>query len=219
MTRFAVYGVPGIDPGAPAIARRLREAAHAWYDRHPAITVDPRRYGFHATLKAPFALASGIRPDDLEQAVEAFAAERAPVVLSAVRPAVIGSFRALVPTGDQHGIDALAADVVRAFEPLRAPLADADIARRRPELLTERQREILHEVGYPYALDEFRCHLTLTDALDGHVDPAAVDAAIAEHFADIAGADIPLTALAICIEPAPGRPFDVHSIHPFLEIS
>lgn len=219
MTRFAVYGVPGLDPGAPDVARRLRETVQVWYDRYPDITVHPRRYGFHATLKAPFTLASGIRPEQLEQAVDAFVAERATVVLPAVRPAVIGSFRALVPTGDTAAIDALAADVVCAFEPLRAPLTEADLARRDPDRLTERQRELLDEVGYPYALDEFRCHLTLTDALDTHPDPAAVDAAIVDHFVELAGADIPLTALAVFIEPHPGRPFDVHSVHPFLESS
>lgn len=238
MTRYAVYGVPGVDPAAPAQARRLRAAAEEWFAQHPQITVHPRRYGFHATLKAPFALAESTTAAELERAVTAFAAQRDAVVLPAVRPVVIGSFRALAPSGDLAQVTEFAAEVVRAFEPFRAPLSDADIARRRPETLTPRQREILDEVGYPYSLDEYRLHLTLTDALagesrddaasdgDGASDgpgaaPASagdVDAAIRAHFAKFDGVDIPLTALALFIEPASGQPFRIRSIHPFRSI-
>ncbi|MGY1553159.1 DUF1045 domain-containing protein [Microbacterium sp. A588] len=218
MTRYAVYGVPGLDPGAPTVAVQLRAAVEDWYAQHPEITPDARRYGFHATLKAPFALADGVTIADLEAAVSAFAAGRHPVVLPAVQPLTIGSFRALVPTGDTAEVDALAQDIVRTFEPYRAPLTADDIARRRPERLTPRQREILDEVGYPFALDEFRVHLTLTDALDA-AGAAGIDHAIAGHFAAFAGADIPLTALAVFIEPDRGAPFGIHSIHPFQEIA
>lgn len=223
MTRYAVYGVPGIDPAAPAQARRLRAAAEDWFAQHPDITVHPRRYGFHATIKAPFALAEGATVAELERAVTDFAAQRDAVVLPAVRPVVIGSFRALAPTGDLTHVDALAAEVVRAFEPFRAPLSAADIARRRPETLTPRQREILSEVGYPYSLDEYRLHLTLTDSLDASSVAAPletsgeVDAAIGTHFAEFDGVDIALTALAVFIEPASGEPFRIHSIHQLRE--
>ncbi|MGM7671588.1 DUF1045 domain-containing protein [Microbacterium sp. A93] len=217
MTRCAVYAVPGLDQGAPTVAVRLRDAVESWYSEHPGITVDARRYGFHATLKAPFELASDVTISDLAAAVSAFASTRRSIVLPDLRAASIGSFRALVLGGDAVETNALAADVVRTFEPFRAPLTDSDIARRRPERLTPRQREILHEYGYPFALDEFRFHLTLTDALDG---PAAdIDAAIGRHFAAFDGADIPLTSLAVFIEPDRGQPFGIHSIHPFQEIA
>lgn len=223
MTRYAVYGVPGIDPAAPESAQRLRAAAEDWFAQHPDITVHPRRYGFHATIKAPFALAEGTTAAELEQAVTDFAAQRDAVVLPAVRPVVIESFRALAPTGDLTRVNTLAAEVVRAFEPFRAPLSDADIARRRPETLTPRQREILSEVGYPYSLDEYRLHLTLTDSLDASSLAASlgtrdeVDAAIGTHFAEFDGVEIALTALALCIEPASGEPFRIHSIHQLRE--
>lgn len=214
-----MYAVPGIEPGAATVAVRLREAAESWYAAHPALTVHPRRYGFHATLKAPFALADGATADDLTGAVAAFAAARGAVTLPAVRPVTIGSFRALVPTGDTTAVDALESEVVRAFEPFRAPLTEADIARRRPERLTPRQRALLDEVGYPHALDEFRCHLTLTDALDGSLADSGdeTDAAIAAHFAEFDGVDVPLGALAVFVEPDRGAPFRIHSIHPFQE--
>lgn len=212
MTRYAIYGVPGLDDTAPEVAVRLRERVERWYADEPEITADPRRYGFHATLKAPFRLASGRDADELERAAAAFAASEAPVALRGVRPAAIGSFRALVPTRDTAEIDALAARVVDGFEAFRAPLTDAEIARRRPERLTPRQRELLAAYGYPYVHDEFRVHMTLTDALAD--DGAAVDARLEDAFADLAGADIPLTAIAIFAEDAPGEPFRIHSIHP-----
>lgn len=212
MTRYAVYGVPGIEPGAPAIAVALRRAVADWYAAHPSITVDPRRYGFHATLKAPFRLADGASAEGLVERVAEFAAARPAVTIPAVRARAIGAFRALVPTGDTAEIDALAADVVRAFEPYRAPLTPAEIARRRPERLSERQRELLERYGYPHVLDQFRFHMTLTDSLG---EPGDVDERIAARFAAFDGADIPLTSLAVFVEPEPGAPFAVHSVHPF----
>ena len=103
-----------------------------------------------------------------------------------------------------------------AFEPFRAPLTDADIARRRPERLTPRQRELFEQYGYPYVLDEFRFHLTLTDPVpDGSA--ADVDAALAAHFGAVTGVDVPLRAIALFVERAPGADFEILSIHPFAE--
>lgn len=210
--RYAVYGVPGTGPGASAVAVALREAVSEWYAAHPDITVDPRRYGFHATLKAPFRLAPETTPDELVERVATFAGSRPPVVIPAIRPRVLGTFRALVPTGDETEVNALAADVVRAFEPFRAPLTPDEIARRRPERLSARQRELLDRYGYPHVLDQFRFHMTLTDSLD---EAGAVDDEIAAHFADFDGVDVPLTSLSVFVEPEPGAPFAVHSVHPF----
>lgn len=218
MSRYAIYGVPGIEPEASGVAVRLREAADAWYATHPDITEHPRRYGFHATLKPPFKLAPDRTLAELEAALTAFAGTRHPVMLHSLRPTALGAFRALVPAGPTHQVDALAADVVREFEPFRAPLRPEDIARRRPEHLTPRQRELLDSYGYPYVLDEFQLHLTLTDSLRGSLDDTdAVDQAIAQHFAEFDGRDVPLTSITLLVEPERGANFRVHSIHPFLE--
>ena len=40
------------------------------------LTAEPRRYGWHATLKAPFRLASGHSPDTLRTATRAFFAAK-----------------------------------------------------------------------------------------------------------------------------------------------
>lgn len=211
-----MYAVPGADEGDAAEAIRLRAAVDAWYvrDELQGLTIAARRYGFHATLKAPLHLAMGRTEDELRAAADAFAAGRTPVVISGLRPAAIGGFRALLPGGDQGGLNALASAALREFEDFRAPLDEADVRRRRPERLTRRQRELFERWGYPYVLDEFRFHLTLTDPVPAE-RAAGVDAALEEHFAGVAGVDVPLTAIAISVEPEPGASFEILSVHPF----
>jgi hypothetical protein len=217
VTRYAVYALPGAlgDADAPA-AVRLRDAVEAWYAREEFrdLTVDPRRYGFHATLKAPFRLAEGRTHAQLRAAADAFAAQRRPVTIAAPRPATLGRFRALVPHGDHADLDALAADAVRAFDAFRAAPTDAEIRRRRPERLSARQRELFERWGYPFVLDEFRFHMTLTDPVPAE-RAAEVDAALEARFDDIAGVDVPLLSIALFVEPEPGAPFRIHSVHPF----
>lgn len=213
MTRYAIYAVPGLGAGAPADARALRAAVEQWYQHHPEITEHPRRYGFHATLKAPFELAPECTVAELEAAITEFAAQRPPVMLRDVRPTVLGAFRALAPHGDTTAIDALEHEIVPAFEPFRAALRPEDLERRLRASLTARQRELLDEYGYPHVLDEFHVHLTLTDSLKD--DGARVDAAIAQHFAAHTGNDVGVTALALFVEPSPGANFTIQSVHPF----
>ncbi len=130
------------------------------------LTSDPRKYGFHATLKAPFALAAGIREDELASACAGFA--RTPRALPAIAPIVdsISGFIAVIPSEPSDELSRLAADCVRAFDGFRAPLTREDRARRRPDKLTERQRSYLDRWGYPYVMEEFRFHMTLTGSLE-----------------------------------------------------
>jgi putative phosphonate metabolism protein len=146
-----------------------------------ALTSEPRRYGFHATLKAPFRLRDGIGKTDLIDAVSRFAADQKRVELSGLRMATIGRFVALVPVGDVSRLQALAARVVDTFEHLRAPLSDADRARRLKSPLTRAQTYYLDKYGYPYVHDEFRFHMTLTGGLAKETLPA-VQTQLAELF-------------------------------------
>lgn len=130
------------------------------------ITADPRKYGFHATLKAPMALASGTTEAELASACATFAAKAPPIPL--IRPIVdsISGFIAVVPAEPASDLQQLAADCVRDFDVFRAALTAEDRARRRPEKLSERQRDCLDRWGYPYVMEEFRFHMTLTGRLD-----------------------------------------------------
>jgi len=130
------------------------------------ITAEPRRYGFHATLKPPFRLREGQTALALCAELDAFAATCAPVTLvEGLKFAQIGSFFALIPAVESHDLAAFAARVVRHFEPFRAELNPSEMARRLRANLSPRQIELLGQWGYPYVMEEFRFHLTLSDRL------------------------------------------------------
>jgi putative phosphonate metabolism protein len=136
----------------------ITQAVPDWRD----LTKDPRQYGFHATLKAPFALVPGSNEADLIAACKSFADTARPI--PAITPVVeaISGFIAVVPAQYSIELNRLAADCVRDFDPFRAPLTAEDRARRNPSALTAAQVAHLDRWGYPYVMDDFRFHMTLT---------------------------------------------------------
>ena len=160
------------------------------------LTRDPRKYGFHATLKAPMALAEGKTEADLLAACEAFAA--APRNIPAIRPVVdsISGFIAVVPAEPSADLEQLAADCTRDFDSFRAPLTAEDRARRNPSALTPRQCEYLDRWGYPYVMEDFRFHMTLTGRLDaGRREP--VLAMLRNRFSTIGLETLAIDRIAI----------------------
>ena len=124
----------------------------------------PRKYGFHATLKAPFRLADGANENELVSALTEFCASTKTADLGVLTIDRISGFLALTP--EYHdAIGCLAANIVRAFDHFRAPTSAEDIARRQPEKLTPTQRRLLNRWGYPYVLEEYRFHMTITGHL------------------------------------------------------
>jgi Protein of unknown function (DUF1045) len=150
------------------------------------LTADPRHYGFHATLKAPFELAVDQTEDALIAALvdfcgryKAFDANMAPHALS--------HFIAFRLTSETVDMQALHEVCVRAFEPFRAPLTEADIARRRRANLSAIQDERLLSFGYPYIFEDFRFHMTLTGAVKDEPLRGRIVAALQDHFRCFAG--------------------------------
>ena len=133
-----------------------------WHD----VTADPRKYGFHGTLKAPMALAAGKTEAELMAVCAEFAGKARPI--PSIRPVVdaISGFIAVIPAESAEALQQLAADCVLSFDSFRAVLTAEDRARRKPEKLSERQRDYLDRWGYPYVMEEFRFHMTLTGRLD-----------------------------------------------------
>ncbi|HEV7880431.1 DUF1045 domain-containing protein [Bradyrhizobium sp.] len=146
------------------------------------LTRDPRKYGFHATLKAPLSLARGKTEAGLLAACEAFA--NTPRQIPVIRPVVnsIGGFIAVVPSDPSPELEGLAADCVREFDAFRAPLTSEDRARRNPSTLTARQCSHLDRWGYPYVMQDFRFHMTLTGRL-GDAKREAIRTILQERFA------------------------------------
>jgi putative phosphonate metabolism protein len=152
-------------------------------DRLFQVTSEPRKYGFHGTLKPPFRLAPNTTRGVLRAAVAAFAARQHPFRLGGMKVVRIGRFLALAPVPRSSAMDALAADAMRAFEPFRGPPTEPELTRRRRAGLTPRQEAMLREWGYPYVMDEFRFHMTLTGALWAD-EAAPLAAAIEDRFGD-----------------------------------
>lgn len=205
--RYAIYHAPA--PGS-ALAR----LGAAWLGRDAdgggarvqpalpdgldiaALTAEPRRYGLHGTLKPPMRLAAGATADDLLAAVAALAARLTPVDLGRLRVAGLGPFLALVCEPQPAALDDLAAAVVAGLDGFRAPPTGAELARRRAAGLTPRQEALLSRWGYPYVMEEFRFHVTLTGRLPAEAMGPVVAAAEA-HLAPALAEPQRLDALAV----------------------
>lgn len=208
--RFALYFAPAQD-------HPLWAAGCQWLQRDASLPEDalpqtlrswiaaPRRYGFHATFKAPFRLRAGIDEASLLHAVRAFAAERPAFAMPPLEVAMLADFLALRPihpVDGQHPLRVLADACVKRFEPLRAPPTDEELARRDPAGMSTRQRELLERFGYPYVLEEWRFHMTLSDAFRGVSKPQqdAMAAQARSHFAAALALPLHCEQLAIFVQ-------------------
>ena len=224
--RYAIYFTP------PAEDPLTRRASH-WLGRdaisgeglaQPVIeafsevafselTSDPRRYGFHATMKAPFELADGVGETELVDAFERFAARQEAFTLPSLVLGQLGPFFALVPGATSSDLQTLASDCVTVFDRFRAPLDATDIARRRPERLSPGEHRNLMAWGYPYVLDDFRFHMTLTGPMERDDQPA-MRAAIESHFGGLLDRPRDIDTLSLFAEPSRGAPFLLHHMVP-----
>ena len=215
--RYAVYYAPPAGDFADRASAWLGwDAARGQMVTQPglgldaaAITTEPRRYGFHGTIKPPFRLAPGRDHAGLGAALADLAANLAPVTLPGLRLKNLDGFLALVPEGDTAPLRDLAAAVVERLDVFRAPLNEAEIARRRPERLSPRQRELLDLWGYPYVMEEFRFHLTLTDRLPPDQADGVADI-LRAHFAPVLPRPFVIGSLCLCGQVESGQ---FHLLH------
>jgi putative phosphonate metabolism protein len=213
--RYAVYLAPAPDSalwrfGSRVLGRDAAtgEAVHGFApaglssEAWRALTAEPRRYGFHATLKAPFRLKHGFDREPLEEAVARIAASTDAFDLGPLEVVALtfagGAFVALTPVRAPPALRELEARAVRDLDAFRAPPTDAELKRRKPERLTPRQRHYLNAWGYPYVLDEFRLHFTLTGAVAPLGD---VLARLDESFtASVSSNEFRVDALALFVQ-------------------
>jgi putative phosphonate metabolism protein len=218
--RFAIYFVPaagsalyrfgaavlGYDCYTGEAVARPRELGEADW---AALTAEPRRYGFHATLKAPFRLREEFSQDYLSQELREIAGSLANPPRFAPMVDLIAGFVAIVPQNRASPVDRLAADCVTRFDRFRAPMTAEEKTRRTAVTLSAAQMQNLERWGYPYVLEEFRFHMTLT----GRIDPdraAKVRALLREAFAAACGSHpIALDQLALVRQDHPDAPFRV----------
>ncbi len=176
-------------------------------DSVDALTAAPRKYGFHGTVKPPFALADGTDSRALAKATAAFCASQLSVTIPALEVRRLGAFVALIPTEPSDALADLAGAAVSALDPFRATATEGELARRRKAGLSTAQEVLLQRWGYPYVMEEFRFHMTLTGRTP-HAD--AVRDALTAHFAPVLPTPFIVNSLALMGEDADGV---FHLIH------
>lgn len=214
--RLAVYYAPpedhplwrlgcewlGREPGADAAAA-LPQRAHV---------AAPRRYGFHATLKAPMVLAEGAGEVDFVDALRGLAATHAAFVMPALQVTTLGEFVALRPCEPlvaNHPLRRLADDCVVQLDRWRAGADGAERARQLRGGHGERQQANVERFGYAHVLDDWRFHMTLSDPLPDDDRRDAVRQAAARHFAAALALPLVCDALCLFVEPGHGAPFEL----------
>jgi putative phosphonate metabolism protein len=196
----------GVDVPRPRLDGIGESAAVSW-------TAESARYGFHATLKPPFRLADTQSAEALHEAIGRFAVTRAAVSLGQLAVAELSGFLALRPVTEPPALRALADDVVQHFDVFRRPPDAAELDRRRAAKLTARQEIYLARWGYPWVMDDFRLHFTLTGRLDPAVRPR-VRQILAEYLAPALAEPVTIDALWLFAEPSPKAPFLQMSRYP-----
>jgi hypothetical protein len=198
--RYAIYF-------APARESLLWARAQAWLaqpDLEP-LTVSARRYGFHATLFAPMRLAFDF--SSFAAGLSEFADDRAPVALTGLAPRLIDGFLALTTEPQPQALTDFATDVVMSFDWARELLTLDERARRLKAPLTDRQIELVDRYGYPYVLEQFLFHMTLTDRLAPELREPMMARAV-EWFAPALAEPVQLDRLVVFAEPEPVAPFE-----------
>ncbi len=200
--RAALYWVPdGDDP--------LWEAGTRWLGRDPelgiglaqpavpgigALTQAPRRYGFHATLRPPMRLATGW--EAFLESARAVARAAEPFALPALVVADLDGFLALREAAPCPALQALAEACVRGTEAHRLAASADELARRRAAGLSPVQEALLVRWGYPYVMEAWRFHMTLSRRLEA-ADMARLRPAAEAHFAGALGVARLVTGIAV----------------------
>jgi putative phosphonate metabolism protein len=216
--RYAVYFTPEGSLATCGAAWLGWDLAAGEAVAHPAVgeldvadlTRTPRKYGFHGTIKPPFSLARGTSAGSLAEEVEALCNRLAPVALEGLEVSAMGGFVALTPMGDSTRLGELAARVVKDLDRFRAPPDAAELERRRRSRLSPAQEMNLETWGYPYVMDQFRFHLTLTGRINGATEEVVM--ALRRHFTPHLSAPFTINTLTLVGQDGNGM---FHQVHRF----
>lgn len=221
--RYAIYYTPPRDdPLTRAAARWLGRDAFAGTgerdgiadeDRH--LTADPRRYGFHATIKPPFRLRHDRTASGLRDALARYCAGQPAVPIGPLRVARLASFFALVPVAAPPALQVLADGAVAGLDGFRAPPTDDELQRRLRSRLDDSEKAHLMRWGYPYVFDRFRFHMTLTGAVDAE-SRDRIGGRLDALFSDLAAGQHRIDALTLFVQPDAQSDFVVDTSFPLL---
>ncbi|MFI4999087.1 MAG: DUF1045 domain-containing protein [Reyranellales bacterium] len=220
--RYALYYAPPPEEGLAVAAsqwlgwnpdtgrgRALPRVSGFDPERLAEIVAEPRLYGFHGTLKPPIALVDGATERDFLDAVGRFAASYRTFSLPSLILDELSGFLALVPAARCAELQDLADRCVVEFDEFRRPADEAELARRRASGLSPRHDELLVRWGYPYVLDQWRFHLTLTGRISDSSERRAVATILRQRFAAFLDRRFPVRDLCVFRQALAGRPFTV----------
>ncbi len=192
--RFAIYFAPEIGSNLHTIGSQWlgRDSSSGQSIKQPnikgissnyffSVTKTPRLYGFHATLKAPFRLNKRFTLKDLRSKIQRLSALSEPFSVN-LKVQKLGNFIALMMDPNERKMQNLASKLVKNLDQFRAPLHQEEIAKRRMSNLTNSEDENLLAWGYPYVLNDFRFHMTLTERIQYRSDQEFIINAASSHF-------------------------------------
>ena len=226
MLRFAHYYTPGPDTV-------LAEAASTWLgrdhenrgssmivtktlgnERFAQLTQAPFHYGFHGTLKPPFRLHDATSKKLLCEELDHFCNQRSSFILEGLEIGWIGKFLCLRPVKSSEKMNKLAWDAVRQFDSFREDMSFTELERRRTQGLTPQQDALLLQWGYPYVMDEFRFHLTLSSKIEDAQERTMLEEEARRHFSSDLLQEIPVDGMSLFVE-TDGQPMTLLRFFPF----
>lgn len=228
MFRFALYYAP-----RPETA--LAEAASSWLgrdhenrtcsritsktlggERFAELTKAPFHYGFHGTLKPPFRLHDATSKNLLCEEIDRFCNQRSPFIMKELEIGWIGNFLCLRPVKSSDKMNKLARDAVRQFDNFREDMSFIELEKRRNQGLTPQQDALLLQWGYPYVMDEFRFHLTLSSKIEDSQERTLLEEEARRHFSSDLLQEIPVDGISLFVE-TDGQPMTLLRFFPFKE--
>ncbi|HTZ70783.1 MAG TPA: DUF1045 domain-containing protein, partial [Acetobacteraceae bacterium] len=169
--RYALYWAPPPDDplwqqGCAWLGRDAATGAHVPQPDIPniaALTEDARHYGLHCTLRAPMRLATD--EHKLASSIRKIAETMHSFALPPLTLRSVDGFLSLTLTASCPEMRTLADQCVRETDHHRLPASPKELARRRATGLKPRQETMLRRWGYPYVMDDWLFHITLTRRL------------------------------------------------------
>jgi hypothetical protein len=126
----------------------------------------------------------------------------------------LSGFLALCPLERCAALHALADDCVIAFEPFRRAPDARELARRRAIPLSARQDALLQQYGYPYVLEAYRFHMTLTERLASS-DAQVLQPWLADYLSAALRESAAVDAICLFVQDRPGVAFRLTDRFPF----
>ena len=175
------------------------------------LTREPRTYGFHATLKAPFQLRADYGEADLVDAFRAFAATPRQALQVSPSVEILEHFAAIVSRHANPDLDAFASTCVSAFDNFRAQMTSQERAHRLRPNFSARQITNVDRWGYPYVFEDFRFHMTLTGPIPLDQRAAVLSFLRARFSAHHDQGPLPIDRIALLRQDHPNARFRVIS--------